>query len=178
MTNIFPFLYRLCPPLVVHMVCMSLGYMVADSLLMVMFVPLRDWKMVLHHTAAIWGSLNVIGRPVGMRFGNTWFLMELSTPFVHMRLILHTLGYRRSLLYKVNGVAMLVVFFLCRITTILVFVDVIPHMKTGELYKVGSGVLINMFVLTPIFYVMNIFWFIKICKGAYRVLYSPKMNTE
>ncbi|XP_066287914.1 TLC domain-containing protein 4-B-like [Branchiostoma lanceolatum] len=160
-------------PFYVNAACFSLAHMAADSLLMTIYVPLRDWKMILHHAIVVWGCNNAIAGPTVQYVGNTLFLTELSTPFVNMRLILHTLGHRRSLLYKVNGVAMLVVFFLCRIATIPNFFEVIPHMTTGEIYKIRSGALINIFVLSPVLCAMNVFWFIKMCKGAYRVLYFP-----
>lgn len=41
-------------------------------------------------------------------------LWELSTPFVFMRWLLHSLGRHEGRLYMANGVAMIVVFFLCR----------------------------------------------------------------
>ena len=43
------------------------------------------------------------------------FLLETSTPFVALRSILADLQMSSSLLYAVNGIVMLVVFFLCRI---------------------------------------------------------------
>ncbi|XP_066287267.1 TLC domain-containing protein 4-B-like [Branchiostoma lanceolatum] len=159
-------------PIFVHAACIFVGHTAVDTVLMAMYAPLRDWRMALHHVVSMWAFCNSIVVPAGLYFASTWYLAELSTPFVNMRLILHTLGHRRSLLYKVNGVVMLVVFFLCRILTIPIWFGVIPHMKTGELYKIGSGPLINIFVLNPIMFVLNIFWFIKICKGAYRVLYA------
>ncbi|XP_035688105.1 TLC domain-containing protein 4-B-like [Branchiostoma floridae] len=160
------------------MACISLGYTAADTLMMAIYAPLQDWKIVLHHSISMWGCHNIIAGPTLQYFANMVFLTELSTPFVNMRLILHTLGHRRSLQYKVNGLAMLLVFFLCRVVTIPIHFRAIPHMKTGEVYKLGTGALINISVLTPTMCVLNIFWFIKMCKGAYRVLYVPKMDTE
>ncbi|XP_078571533.1 TLC domain-containing protein 4-B-like [Branchiostoma floridae x Branchiostoma japonicum] len=165
-------------PIVVYTTCICLGYTAADNLMIATHVPLRDWKMVLHHSIAVWACHNVIAGPTLQYFVNLTLLTELSTPFVNMRLILHTLGHRHSLLYKVNGVAMLVVFFLCRVVTVPIQFGALRHMKTGEVYKLGTGALINISVLTPIMCVLNIFWFIKMCKGAYRVLYVPKMDTE
>lgn len=43
------------------------------------------------------------------------YLMELSTPFVSVRSILSILGLKDSLAYVINGIFMLVTFFLCRI---------------------------------------------------------------
>jgi hypothetical protein len=43
-------------------------------------------------------------------------MFEVSTPFVHMRWLLHKcLGKANSTLYKVNGIAMMAIFFACRI---------------------------------------------------------------
>jgi hypothetical protein len=43
------------------------------------------------------------------------FLLETSTPFVALRTILSDLQLNNSVLYLLNGLLMLVVFFLCRI---------------------------------------------------------------
>ncbi len=48
------------------------------------------------------------------RAGALFMLWELSTPFVFARWLLHALGRHESRLYIANGVAMIVVFFLCR----------------------------------------------------------------
>jgi len=41
--------------------------------------------------------------------------MELSTPFVAFRIILSELGLKESKLYAINGIAMMVSFFTCRV---------------------------------------------------------------
>lgn len=41
-------------------------------------------------------------------------LWELSTPFVHLRWLLHKSGREKKKAYSVNAAVMLVVFFLCR----------------------------------------------------------------
>lgn len=43
-----------------------------------------------------------------------FLLWELSTPFVYARWFLHKAGMSRTTTYKVNGVMMVLVFFLCR----------------------------------------------------------------
>lgn len=43
------------------------------------------------------------------------YLMELSTPFVSLRSILSRLKMKSTLLYLINGILMLVTFFVCRI---------------------------------------------------------------
>lgn len=41
-------------------------------------------------------------------------LWELSTPFVYIRWFLVKMGYSDTKAYKLNGIMMLLVFFLCR----------------------------------------------------------------
>lgn len=43
------------------------------------------------------------------------FMMEISTPFVSIRSILSIFGMKDSKAYVINGIVMMVTFFLCRI---------------------------------------------------------------
>lgn len=83
-----------------------------------MFV-ISEVKVGLTHIAAhvrcTWGA------------GAGFLLWELSTPFVHLRWLLHKSGRERARLYVVNGLVMMVVFFLCR-----------PVWGTWLSYKVSS----------------------------------------
>jgi hypothetical protein len=46
--------------------------------------------------------------------GAGFLLWELSTPFVHLRWLLHKSGRDGGRLYLINGLVMMAVFFLCR----------------------------------------------------------------
>lgn len=46
--------------------------------------------------------------------GAMFLLWELSTPFVYARWFLHKAGMSRTTAYKINGMLMVLVFFLCR----------------------------------------------------------------
>ncbi|XP_035660739.1 TLC domain-containing protein 4-like isoform X4 [Branchiostoma floridae] len=129
-------------PAVRYTGCIFLGYTVADLLVV----------------------------PVLPYCSNLVFLQELSTPFVNLRIILYELGQKTSLLYKLNGVLMLVVFFSCRLATIPLWFQLSPLMETGELYTVGTALLITIFGCMPVVSVFNLYWFSKMCKGAYRIL--------
>lgn len=50
----------------------------------------------------------------GADAGAGFLLWELSTPFVHLRWLLHKSGRDKQRIYAVNGLLMAVVFFLCR----------------------------------------------------------------
>jgi hypothetical protein len=60
--------------------------------------------------------------------GAGFLLWELSTPFVHLRWLLHKSGRERQRIYATNGLLMMVVFFLCR-----------PVWGTWLSYKVGPS---------------------------------------
>lgn len=68
------------------------------------FVPLVGFPLLMHYRG---GS--------GDCLLGTSFLIEASTPFVSLRVILVHLNMKDSMLYVVNGLLMLVSFFFCRV---------------------------------------------------------------
>ncbi|CAH1272603.1 FAM57A [Branchiostoma lanceolatum] len=88
--------------------------------------------------------------------------------------ILLSMGQKTSLLYKVNGVVLLVVFFLCRILTIPLWFSLRKHLGTDELYGAGLGIHVTVFVVMPFIHSLNIYWFSKMCRAVYRGLFQPK----
>ena len=67
------------------------------------------------------GDANLVSRRASLIWEvPTWFagaaflMWEVSTFFVHARWLLYKLGRADSRLYKANGLAMLLTFFLCR----------------------------------------------------------------
>nr|CAD7445762.1 unnamed protein product [Timema bartmani] len=97
------------------------------------------------------------------------YLMELSTPFVSFRGILSKLKMKSSHLYVVNGLAMLVTFFFCRVVMFpyvcylysrlvgLTYWQAIWSLPTG--CKIGIAVL-----MLP-----QVYWFILMLHGAIKV---------
>ncbi|XP_066280297.1 TLC domain-containing protein 4-B-like [Branchiostoma lanceolatum] len=154
-----------------YTVCIVMGYAKADTLLMVLNTCLQDRIMITHHvvmyTAAYAGSVI----PVLPYYGNLWPLMELSSPFVHLRLILYRLGQERSRLYMLNGILMLVTFFTCRVAPIPLWFQLAEPMATGQLHEIGPLLLFAVTILNPTIYGMNLYWFTKMCKRAYQHLY-------
>ncbi|XP_066281224.1 TLC domain-containing protein 4-like [Branchiostoma lanceolatum] len=154
-----------------HAECIILGYTLADTLLMVFNTCLQDRMMIPHHVVSIIGAYAGSVIPALSYYGNLWVLMELSSPFVHIRMILYRLGQERSRLYLLNGILMLVTFFACRVAPIPLWFQLAEPMATGELYEIGPLLFFTVIVLTPIVYGMNIYWFSKMCKRAYQHIY-------
>lgn len=98
------------------------------------------------------------------------FLMESSTPFVSMRVILCHLNMRSSSLYVVNGLAMLFTFFVCRI---LVF----PCMYVWYGASVGLSMWqavasLHWFCHAGVIALTlpQLFWFTKMVKGSIKII--------
>ncbi|XP_066263976.1 TLC domain-containing protein 4-B-like isoform X2 [Branchiostoma lanceolatum] len=153
-----------------HTLCILVGYTMADLLVMATHPAQYDLMILVHHLMAVFGGLAGTVDPMLPYFCNLVCLQELSTPFVNMRIILYELGLKNSRLYKLNGVLMLVVFFTCRLATIPLWFQLSSHMATGELYTVSIPLLVTIFGCIPVVSVFNLYWFSKMCKGAYRVV--------
>ncbi|XP_035686254.1 TLC domain-containing protein 4-like isoform X2 [Branchiostoma floridae] len=154
-----------------HATCIIMGYAQADTLLMLFNTCLQDRLMIVHHAIACIAAYAGSVIPALPYYGNFWVLMELSSPFVNLRMILYSLGQERSRLYLLNGILMLVTFFTCRVMTIPLWFQLAEPMATGELYEIGPLLFFTIVVLTPIIYGMNIYWFGKMCSKSYQHLY-------
>ncbi|CAH1248948.1 TMEM56 [Branchiostoma lanceolatum] len=168
--EVLPTMLRYDSSIVRHTVCILVGYTLADLLIMATHPAQYDFMMLVHHLMAVFGGVAGTVDPILPYFSNIVCLQELSTPFVNMRIILYELRLKTSRLYKLNGVLMLVVFFTCRLATIPLWFRLSPHMATGELYTVSMPLLVTIFGCMPVASVFNLYWFSKMCKGAYRVV--------
>ncbi|XP_078618781.1 TLC domain-containing protein 4-like [Branchiostoma floridae x Branchiostoma japonicum] len=158
-----------------HATCIIMGYAQADTLLMLFNTCLQDRLMIVHHAIACIAAYAGSVIPALPYYGNFWVLMELSSPFVNLRMILYSLGQERSRLYLLNGILMLVTFLTCRVITIPLWFQLAEPMATGELYEIGPLLFFTIVVLTPIIYGMNIYWFGKMCSKAFQHLYHAKI---
>eukprot|EP00090_Calanus_glacialis_P031641 TRINITY_DN52617_c0_g1_i1.p1 TRINITY_DN52617_c0_g1~~TRINITY_DN52617_c0_g1_i1.p1 ORF type:complete len:324 (+),score=44.96 TRINITY_DN52617_c0_g1_i1:880-1851(+) len=83
------------------------------------FIFLRERPLIIFHHIFV----PVVGFPAMMYFRGgyadcllgTSFLIEASTPFVSLRVILVHLQKKESLLYVINGLLMVISFFFCRV---------------------------------------------------------------
>ncbi|XP_009956187.1 PREDICTED: protein FAM57A, partial [Leptosomus discolor] len=133
---------------------------------------LQERLMVTHHLFIL-----IVLTPVTQHFrgelGDFFvgciFIAELSTPFVSLGKILMQLKMQDTLLHKVNGIIILVTFFLCRI---LLF----PFMYTAYARQVGIPVYMVPFRIPLHCNIANasliapqLYWFRLICRKAARL---------
>ncbi|XP_068174057.1 TLC domain-containing protein 3A-like [Antennarius striatus] len=132
----------------------------------------KEWMLVLHHLVLLLIFMPItlfFRRGLGDFFIGCLFTTEFSTPFVCLGKCLIQLGLDGSKLYRINGIIVLLAFFMCRI---LIF----PFMywKYGQqfgipLHRVAFHLplqcnLGNLVILAP-----QIYWFILLLKKAIRV---------
>lgn len=102
-------------------------------------------------------------------------IMESSTPFVSMRAILYNLNLRQSWIYVINGLLMVIVFFLCRIAVYPWFYCV--HAKANDLTPMEAV------ITTPprcglwmiLVLLLQLYWFKIMLNGAVKVV-MEKVN--
>lgn len=91
--------------------------------------------MIAHHIILIFILFPalVYYSNMGDFFTACFYLTEISTPFVNMRVILTKIGLKSTRLYIVNGVLMTIVFALCRVV-------MFPYMYLTYLQQAHKGI--------------------------------------
>ncbi|XP_028319586.1 protein FAM57A-like isoform X1 [Gouania willdenowi] len=79
---------------------------------------LKDWMLVLHHTVLLLVFMPItlfFRKGLGDFFIGCLFITEFSTPFISIGKILIQLGLENTRLFRVNGIVVLLTFFICRV---------------------------------------------------------------
>ena len=158
----------------------SLGYFVADLVIILLDPKLRsDKASLMHHIAGIVGlvlSLHFQGKL--MYYLIFRLISELSTPFVNMRWVLYEFRITNGILYRAAAYGMMATFFFTRIITMPWFwydfyycfmhpgIVIVP-----DFFKVWAVCNFSAFD------VLNLYWFYKMVRGAMK-LYSSHNNQE
>lgn len=140
----------------------------------------KEFLLVLHHIALLTILLPVtlfLRKDQGDYFIGCLFLTELSTPFVSLGKILIQLGLQDCWLHKVNGGAVLVSFFVCRIALFPFMYWMYGSHYGIPLYMVPfhlplSTNLGNLCILAP-----QVYWFVLLCCKGYR-LYKRERDAK
>lgn len=141
----------------------SIGFLLFDMLIMITDPKEFEWFYLLHHFVSIIAFYSCSTAGVFPYIALFRLTSEASTPFLNIRWFLLTLNKKHTNFYLLNGIILIVVFFLVRIVTILpnwlIFYSLM-HTPTwnaiGLHYK-----LICVFSCIPLDF-LNIYWFGKI----------------
>ena len=138
--------------------------------------PAGILEMLLHHVFSIYGAFVgiLIGRFLGVLHSAT-LLTEFSTPFVNIRWLLYFHKRTSEPFYVINGWVMTFSFFLFRIcySFYLIFWICYPGWHELDWSKDNNFfkflVTFSTFVY-PLLYLLNIYWFYLMVKGALKHL--------
>eukprot|EP00887_Chlorella_sp_A99_P006892 scaffold2.g6892.t1 len=93
---------------------------------------------------------------------------ECTTPFVNARWLLDRAGYREAGVYVANGMALLAAWVVGRL---LLFLFYFSHVwdHRAEIALVSRTIAAFTWVMPALLFALNIFWFVKILRGAARM---------
>merc|ERR550532_2093068 len=137
--------------------------------------------IILHHT-----FVPLVGFPLLMLYRggsgdcllSTSFLIEASTPFVSLRVILVHLKMKDSLVYVVNGLLMLVSFFFCRVM-------LFPYLYYWYACLIDVSLLSTLLSISPWVHLAvlglwspQLIWFHRMLKGSLKLIKDAKKKKE
>jgi len=143
---------------------------------------LSDRPLIVFHHILV----PLIGFPALMYFRNgygdcllgTSFMIEASTPFVSLRVILVHLNMKESLLYMINGIMMLLSFFLCRVMLFPIlywwYSNVLDISLISTIISIPCWVHMATFSL----WFPQLFWFNKMLKGSLKVIKDRQRRSD
>ena len=141
-------------------------------------------QSIFHHFLSAYGAIVGIfcGRFLGVVASAT-VLTEASTPFVNIRELLHFHKDTNTLLYSVNAIAMIVSFFVFRIliSFFLIFYICVPgfiELDWTHDSLFAKCIISISTLLYMLLYILNIYWFYRIIKGALKYFSSAKSEQE
>lgn len=151
---------------------MSFGYFAVDFISTVKY-NMGGTEMLLHHLGSLMSVTTAL--VTGDCHCHTlWMLVtEFTTPLINNRWWLDKMELKHSQLYVINGLAILVSWIFARMAVFPPFFYVV--WKTRDQIFVITHLSKFLATVVPIILtVLNTYWFVKIVKGAYKVLFSAK----
>ncbi|CAH1268046.1 TLC domain-containing protein 4-like [Branchiostoma lanceolatum] len=155
---------------------MYMGYACTDLLLMALHTQLSTKLYVAHHCMSLYCSFIGMFYPCMAFYGNITIMMELSNPSVFLRYLLMDFGYKKTKLYVVNGVVMLVTFFIARVVvTAIGTFNLVKVMATqDDFYELPLQVSLCYVSGCLLFNSLNYYWFVLMCQGFVKHISGKK----
>ena len=97
-------------------------------------------------------------------------VMEASGPFVSMRSIMSDLGLKHTTLYMANGLAMIFVFFMCRIAVYPMFYKTYGNLRNISTYEAVWRTPTHCLTFILLTLLPQLYWFRLIARGAMKVV--------
>jgi len=161
-------------PLSTFNVAFSCGYLITDVIAMGIYYNEIGGTVgyMTHHIISIYAYLLCITQGYLSYYANFRIISEASTPLLNFRWKLYVTGHEKSSLYFWNGMALLLIFFICRIIPIPIFWASIYQLQKTEIYLTSVGPIVHYLWLGVclILDVLNLYWFTLLCKRSFQFL--------
>ncbi|CAH1247397.1 TMEM56 [Branchiostoma lanceolatum] len=153
----------------------GMAYILADTVMMIRHRHLASKTLLVHHAVGVVCQPTAIVSSCLPWLVSTWLLFEVSSPFVHLRLLLNILGEKKNRLYTVNSVVMTSLFFLCRVAIIpFYWGTVYTFYAQGSFPDIDRPGLYVILYGRIFFDVLNVIWFCKMMRYFVRKLVNPR----
>jgi len=151
------------------------GYMVYDTLNEVSTNMETD--VLVHHIMGLITHFLARYLDSGMTvyFFNLVYLAEASTPIVHASWFMYQLKLTDTVMFKMSVLALLVVFFVCRVCLCpymdrVLYTSYFETDPVGVLWKGEEAIFWLNVVIMALFTALNYFWFYKLVKTAMKAM--------
>ncbi|XP_070572728.1 TLC domain-containing protein 3A-like isoform X2 [Ptychodera flava] len=141
----------------------------------------NNLAIVVHHLA-----IAIIAYPLVMFLRNgkgdffigCFYSVEMATPFLHLRAILTLIGWKKSKLYLINGVLIIVTFFCCRLLVFPFIYYMYGRSKGLTLWEVPQNIPIQCNVGCFILFAFQVYWYFLILRTAFRTVRRQSSAVE
>ncbi|KAL5001477.1 TLC domain-containing protein [Aspergillus recurvatus] len=132
---------------------LAVGYFIYDLIISTLYVKMFGIGMLFHAVSALW-VFSFGFRPFVNFYAPVFILYELSSPFLNIHWFLDKVNMTGSNLQWYNGMALLVVFFCCRLIwgtwqSALVYIDMFAALR--QTWSAGSSPLSPVDITAQIF---------------------------
>lgn len=124
--------------------------------------------ILVHHVVALVAEAQAIRTGQGHTVGLLLLATELTTPFLNLRWWLHAAGLSGSFVYALNGVLGMLAWGLGRLGLCALCVAYVRAHWHRVLAECTPLSIASVVVLPGVLTVLNLFWFAKLVRAAYR----------
>lgn len=158
----------------------SLGYFITDSAMLILYYPaFGTGVMALHHVAALASVLASLYYQQGHAYTLLLLSTEITTPFINLRWLLDKAGYSSHPVYIINGLFTMCTWGFCRIYLFVSYFFTLAYIKhRSELSLMALPCQALVLLVPPLLLCLNVFWFTKMLKMLFRVVFDRKEKSS
>jgi hypothetical protein len=150
------------------------GYMLADALLTVYYRDADSWHksfyiVMFHHLMVLCLTCSILMIDCCHSYSMIGVLLELTTPMINLHWHLRTVNESETKLYFINGVVLVVMWFIVRI---VVAGPVALYSFYIDEAVASRQVLVTVLIAYTGVYPLQVYWFIKLINGARKAFHS------